>query len=67
VSDQAWTVVGGIAMMLVVKLMEAALRILEWYFPKGHHSVWAEKHGVKTTTLEAEEEAPGKLEGDKYV
>ncbi len=39
VDDQKWAAVITIGTII-------ALRVLDWFMPKGHHSIWAAKHGV---------------------
>lgn len=44
-STERWGLLIGLATVVVV-------RIIDWYLPKGYHSRWAERHGIKS----AEEE-----------
>lgn len=39
-NPERWGLVIGAATIV-------AIRIIDWFLPKGYHSRWAERHGVK--------------------
>lgn len=39
-SAERWGLLIGVVTIVVV-------RVVDWYLPKGWHSRWAERHGVK--------------------
>lgn len=47
-SDQAWAIVIGAGVMV-------AIRVLDFFLPKGRMSKWAKEHSVKSEELEEEE------------
>ena len=37
---ERWGLLIGLVTIVVI-------RIVDWYLPKGYHSKWAERHGIK--------------------
>lgn len=44
-SAERWGLVIGLITIV-------AIRIVDWYLPKGYHSRWAERHGIKSPDSE---------------
>jgi len=41
-SAERWGLVIGLITIVTI-------RVVDWFMPKGYHSLWAERHGTKTT------------------